>query len=67
MKCEFCNNEFSDTVLPLHRERCEKRTPVSDSKSEIEQLKGKADLLGISYAQNVSKSKLEKLIEEAEK
>lgn len=67
MKCEFCNNEFSDTVLPLHLERCEKRKPESEKKSDIEQIKEKADSLGITYAQNVSKSKLEKLIEEAEK
>ena len=24
MKCEFCNQEFSDSVLPHHLERCEK-------------------------------------------
>ena len=37
MKCEFCEQEFSDAVYPLHIERCEKRvSPGTEAQTENE-------------------------------
>ena len=37
MKCEFCEQEFSDAVYPLHIERCEKRVlPGTEAQIENE-------------------------------
>lgn len=34
MKCPYCGLEFSETVLPLHMERCEKKPKPEEKKEE---------------------------------
>lgn len=44
MKCNFCNKEISDNVLPLHKTRCKKNPDNQTKKEEF-----KCEFCGKSY------------------
>jgi hypothetical protein len=65
MKCSFCNQDFSDSVMLHHEDRCEAREAESkddkEASEELIALREKAKALGIK---NTGSKKLETLMKE---
>lgn len=45
MKCSKCGKEFSEPILPLHIERCEKSKKAEENKSKKVEQMNKEELL----------------------
>lgn len=74
MKCPICGKEFSEPILPLHIERCEKEKKVEENKNKkIEQM-NKEELLAkakeleivIENIENTTKAQIIEMIKAKE-
>lgn len=71
MRCEYCNTEYSDSVLPFHERDCEEQqTALAAAQEENEKslhaLRDRGVELGIPYAAQMGEAKLTKAIAEKE-
>jgi hypothetical protein len=59
LKCRYCKEEFSDSVVKLHENRC-KDNPAEETKqdNDLEELRAKAKELGVENADRKGEKRL---------
>ncbi len=75
MKCSKCGKEFSEPILPLHIERCEKSKKAEENKSKKVEQMNKEELLTrakeleiiIEDIENTTKAQIIEMIKAKEK